>query len=452
MNSDIFSCFKCGFKCVFLKKQLCGHIYCQRCGTKTDLSGQPIDRPKFEKPSTEPSSKLCSYCNSLVDADTIKSHMDTCEMYPIICKLCNGTFIRRSMDIHKQECARQLNGELNWKSKDTMLQASNASMLASSFREFLSLTEFKLSEIAERNKSVRIESAGEEVNLHHNNECCIKMKGIQEKLEETIEKQKKEINLCKQQMFDLEVKYNNEIGKLMALNIKLKVNYDSMKDKFDQQLKDIRNLEKNLEFQAETLTKQQSDQSDKLEKYVKMLTTVITANNVLSKAVDELDIGWRKELALNLSSFQYIWKIEKFTQLEDNAKSGTCPIISSQPFCSSEFGYKLRLQLCPNGDGIGAGTHLSLFLQVLKGPNDAILKWPMEFSADFSVLDQSDNRDHFSAEFKPDLTEYKPCYVKPITEENTACGFPTFISLDKIRSVYLVDDILFLRVDFKIAS
>lgn len=29
-----------------------------------------------------------------------------------------------------------------------------------------------------------------------------------------------------------------------------------------------------------------------------------------------------------------------------------------------------------DGDGTGRGTHLSLFFVVMKGPNDALLRWP----------------------------------------------------------------------------
>lgn len=34
----------------------------------------------------------------------------------------------------------------------------------------------------------------------------------------------------------------------------------------------------------------------------------------------------------------------------------------------------LRIYL--NGDGTGRGTHVSLFFVVMKGPNDALLRWP----------------------------------------------------------------------------
>lgn len=34
----------------------------------------------------------------------------------------------------------------------------------------------------------------------------------------------------------------------------------------------------------------------------------------------------------------------------------------------------LRIYL--NGDGTGRGTHLSLFFVVMRGPNDALLRWP----------------------------------------------------------------------------
>ena len=29
-----------------------------------------------------------------------------------------------------------------------------------------------------------------------------------------------------------------------------------------------------------------------------------------------------------------------------------------------------------NGDGTGRGTHLSLFFVLMKGPHDALLRWP----------------------------------------------------------------------------
>jgi len=39
-------------------------------------------------------------------------------------------------------------------------------------------------------------------------------------------------------------------------------------------------------------------------------------------------------------------------------------------------GYKMCARLYLNGDGMGKGTHVSLFFVVMRGAYDALLKWP----------------------------------------------------------------------------
>lgn len=56
----------------------------------------------------------------------------------------------------------------------------------------------------------------------------------------------------------------------------------------------------------------------------------------------------------------------------------TSPLLTPNPaaFYTSRYGYKMCLRVYLNGDGTGRGTHLSLFFVVMKGPNDALLRWP----------------------------------------------------------------------------
>lgn len=49
---------------------------------------------------------------------------------------------------------------------------------------------------------------------------------------------------------------------------------------------------------------------------------------------------------------------------------------SPAAFYTSRYGYKMCLRIYLDGDGTGRGTHLSLFFVVMKGPNDALLRWP----------------------------------------------------------------------------
>lgn len=61
-----------------------------------------------------------------------------------------------------------------------------------------------------------------------------------------------------------------------------------------------------------------------------------------------------------------------FAGLDTDCVSLATPIA----FYTSKYGYKMCLRVYLNGDGTGRGTHLSLFFVVMKGPNDALLRWP----------------------------------------------------------------------------
>ena len=55
----------------------------------------------------------------------------------------------------------------------------------------------------------------------------------------------------------------------------------------------------------------------------------------------------------------------------------------SAPFYSSSNGYKMQLKIYANGVGKGEGTHVSVYVYLMKGANDSRLKWT--FTADISI-------------------------------------------------------------------
>ena len=55
----------------------------------------------------------------------------------------------------------------------------------------------------------------------------------------------------------------------------------------------------------------------------------------------------------------------------------------SAPFYSSSNGYKMQLNVVANGYGKCKGTHVSVFVYLMKGANDSRLKWP--FNGDISI-------------------------------------------------------------------
>lgn len=103
----------------------------------------------------------------------------------------------------------------------------------------------------------------------------------------------------------------------------------------------------------------------------------------------------------------------------------------------------LRVYL--NGDGMGKGSHMSIFFVVLRGTFDGLLRWPFRQKVTLMLLSQT-QREHVVDAFRPDPTSSS--FKRPTTEMNIASGCPLFASLDVLDNSsngYVKDDQLFLK-------
>ena len=66
----------------------------------------------------------------------------------------------------------------------------------------------------------------------------------------------------------------------------------------------------------------------------------------------------------------------------------------SQPFYTSDKGYKLQLNVAVNGDGSGKRNYLSLFVFLMKGEYDDELSWPLEARVAVQLLNWSSDDYH----------------------------------------------------------
>ena len=66
----------------------------------------------------------------------------------------------------------------------------------------------------------------------------------------------------------------------------------------------------------------------------------------------------------------------------------------SPPFYTHKNGYKMRLEVYPNGYGDGKGTHISIMARLLKGENDSNLKWPMNIDLKIQLINWHKNDSH----------------------------------------------------------
>lgn len=138
-----------------------------------------------------------------------------------------------------------------------------------------------------------------------------------------------------------------------------------------------------------------------------------------------------------------IWKIPQFSQRMTDAKTGKYTSIFSLPFYSSRYGYKMCLRLYIMGDGIGKGTHMSLFFVIMRGEFDNILTWPFTQRVTFRLINQSSGRDIVDT-FQPD--PMSSSFKKPKSDMNIASGCPRFIAHDNLKSGgYIVEDTIFIK-------
>ena len=101
-------------------------------------------------------------------------------------------------------------------------------------------------------------------------------------------------------------------------------------------------------------------------------------------------------------------------------------------------------QLYLNGDGMGRGTHLSLFFVVMRGEYDSLLPWPFQQKVTLILIDQDGHR-HISDTFRPDPSSSS--FKRPQTEMNVESGCPLFVSLAALDGGrYIKDDTMFIKI------
>ena len=111
----------------------------------------------------------------------------------------------------------------------------------------------------------------------------------------------------------------------------------------------------------------------------------------------------------------------------------------SPPYYTHIGGYKFCLEVYPNGDGSGKGTHVSVYARLMEGGHDNELEWPFEVQIAFELLNQKEDNDHYQTDFV-------------FNGQTNRVGFTEFISHADLsysptaNTEYLQDDCLRMRV------
>ena len=66
----------------------------------------------------------------------------------------------------------------------------------------------------------------------------------------------------------------------------------------------------------------------------------------------------------------------------------------SKPFYTAPDGYKLQIRVDANGGASGKGTHVSVYVNLLKGEYDDILTWPFKCDITIQLLNWREDKGH----------------------------------------------------------
>jgi hypothetical protein len=249
---------------------------------------------------------------------------------------------------------------------------------------------------------------------------------------------------------DIETLKNENIRKMIdAINKKIKLMEETMKGMTIQRLDEFRKLSKPIDDATARIKKLEQISVDltkdhivKIEKRVDELLKVID---------DKMDAFNTRLMNLEYETFdgKLLWKLDNFIRHKKFARSSSNlsdQRFVSNPFYTERFGYKFAISVYPNGDGDGRGTHLSMFIFVMRTRHDDLLRWPIRAQVTFMVLHPE--RERIVYTFRADDPN-NACYNKPTTEGNPAFGTPLLISHTDIENKYLINGALFLYVDVR---
>lgn len=380
----------------------------------------------------------CEFCRAKVQFTDLQKHKESvCPAFPVSCpNLCSAApFPRSELSVHQGECPKaQLHCVFHRHGCSFKGLKEEMKLHESSFvPEHLRMMSSRSSALESKVDELRSEVA----------ERSAVLPGLNARLAET-EAQSEDLRERGRQS---EHKINN-IQKLLSSHSETLL-------QTELELRSLRSLREDLENLRAALenlrTRISAVEAGPRASHAHTLATLETQlgrhDDVLSVHEIRLaDMDLRFQV-LETASYNgvLIWKIREYARRKQEAVSGKTLSLYSQPFYTSYFGYKMCARVYLNGDGMGKGSHLSLFFVVMRGEYDALLPWPFRQKVTLMLMDQGGARKHLGDAFKPDPNSSS--FKRPSAEMNIASGCPVFANQSMLESgSYIKDDTIFIKV------
>ena len=135
-----------------------------------------------------------------------------------------------------------------------------------------------------------------------------------------------------------------------------------------------------------------------------------------------------------------VFKVANYSVLKSMNDAFTCT-----PFYTHSGGYYMCIDVFPNGRNSGGKNCLSVYSRLLNGIYDASLSWPFRGTVTFTLLNQLEDKYHYSQTLKYEADH-----------DGSVWGLPKFISHAKLSSYpvkstqYLKNDVLYFRIAVRV--
>ncbi|XP_071159830.1 TNF receptor-associated factor 3-like [Mytilus edulis] len=400
----------------------------------------------------------CPDCQTPVMRKDLQNHQNDCTRFPISCKFhCDvGVLPREEMKVHENACPKKLtkcpysSAGCAFEGKENEIQDHEKSALV----YHLSLNQDYAKNMEQQNFNIQQEMQTLKDQKVHMEEEIIATRNDYRTLVQHYEGLKKDY-------VDFQMRVVSTVEKVFGMEELLKnVPSKHTTDNLGRELRSLKDNQEELNrklsdfdrqgFTSGGDTRRGNTDPSSTEALKKQISNLEKQAAIQDIRLAELDLRFQ---ILETASYNgiLIWKIMDFARRKNDAVSGRTYSLFSQPFYTGRFGYKMCGRVYLNGDGMGKGTHLSLFFVVMKGEHDALMPWPFQQNIQMGLLDQQDGSSPVSDSFRPDTSSSS--FQRPTTDMNTAVGCPMFVSHAKLETrKYLRDDTIFLKIAVDISG
>jgi len=335
----------------------------------------------------------CQHCQILGEQQFIEGeHEEMCPKYPLVCpNKCEAkNVLREDMQAHKKECPLEMvQCQYSTVGCNTMIVRKN--LLKHNQEKMEEHLSFTMSELV----STRDELTATKQCLLSTKQqlaCTIEnniqqLKFAEKRLDDSEQQlalTKIRLNGNERRLNDNEQRLDDNQQRLDDNELRLDDNEQRLSTNEDQ----LAEAEQQLEFKTDDVMERLQGEIEEIEQRLRL-----EMDRKLQQTMKQ--VQWTVHLNTRANNddqtFPAIIKLSEFERMKDDDDYWF-----SDTFYTHKDGYNLQLKVFPNGNDVGEGTHVSVYLYMEEGDDDDKLTWPMKKMLRVRLLNQISDSQHHS--------------------------------------------------------